>query len=223
MANITADKLRSDVIDRMDNAVLKGEVADTLRTKLISPNRLLHAVNQAYLQFVKSADPAALQQLSSSTTPEVEAVSGDGSLNVYKWPAGAFQERIDGGIISVTLDGIEFNLAESTPLQSVRMQASSSFYGPTQKVFSFNLEQKRLYAPSEVAMQARVISAPERITSLSPNPSAGENNQLLIDEVYLETISLLAMSEMTKASINPNNLGILGQDGAARVSPTVQE
>lgn len=217
MPNITGDVVKSDIIDRMDNAVLKGELSDTLRTKLISPNRLLHAVNQAYLQFAKQADPAALQQLTSSVSPTVEKTSGDGSLNIYTWPSAAFQERVDGGIVSVDLDGVEFALMESAPLQSVRMQASSAFYGATQKVFSFSLEQKRLYVPAGVTVSTRVISAPDKIDTLNSAPDAGETNELLIDEVYLETISLMAMSEMTKASLNPNNLGILGQDGAARV------
>lgn len=219
MANITSQILAADIIDRMDNSVLNGEVADPLRQKLVAPTRLLQAINLAYIIFVSKSDPAALHQLAASVLLPADEQSSPtvNGLKTYEWPITAFQERVDGGILNVTLDGVEFSLNEATPLSSVRMQCSSILYGTAQPIYAYDLKQKRIYAPKDVIIKTRVISTPAKITALDampaePTPGDLAARTLYIDEAYLATVSLLAHKELLKGTENPNNLGIIAQD-----------
>lgn len=222
MANIQSYKLAADVIDRLDNAVLSGQVNDAMRRKLIAPVRILHSINQAYLIFVSKSDPAALHQLSGIVPLVADTnIPASGNLSTYTWPATAFQERIDGGIINIILNDREYLLEEATPLQSVRMQAKSVYYGDSQEVFAYDLQQKRVYAPSALTVKARVITTPEALTTIENVPVPGPTDvvELKIDEVYMETISLLATRELLKAGENPDNIGIIAQDNPVTLQP----
>lgn len=164
MANILIENLKSDIQDRADNAVLGAQISDAMRQKLITTKRLNRAMSQAYFLFVKDADAAALQQLTANIgLTEDPATPSIRNLKTYLWPSSAYQERIDGGIVNLKLDGQERLMREQTPLESVRMQADNAFYGGTQKVFAVDQQQKRIYIPKDVVSSARIIRTPQVI------------------------------------------------------------
>lgn len=199
MANIKAIDLKYDILDRLDNAVIGAQIPDVMRKKLQSDLRIQRAISMAYLEFARDADVKALSGLTEVTSPVADATVGTNgvtdNLKTFSWPAAAFQERNDGGIVNVILDEYEYALNEATPLSSVRQQAASTFYGDKQRVFAFDLERKRLYAPSGLTVKTRIVKTPAEITAIEAA------TELLVDSSYTETLSGLALRELLRVGM----------------------
>ena len=212
MANIRIETLKSDIQDRADNSVLGQQISDAMRQKLITTKRLNRAMTQAYFLFVKDADAAALQQLTAhisleedTNTPVVEA------LKTYIWPESAYQERIDGGIVNLKLDGQERLMREQTPLESVRMQAGNVFYGGPQRVFAVDQQQKRIYIPEDVVASARIIRTPQIILEetegfIEVESYAGAGTPLSVDVTVDGTTENELFSAATSNEVTAANL-----------------
>lgn len=207
MPNINAQDLKFDILDRLDSSVLVQELSDSIRKKLSGDLRLVRAINLANLEFARDADTKALSQLVNIVLPTADPNIGasgvvDG-MTTYVWPTDAFQERNDGGVVNVILNDYEYSLEEASPLNSVRMQAASTFYGNGQKVFAYDLPRKRLYAPSGLTVETRIIKIPAEITSveatrLDTDGVTTIDNDLPVDKSYTETLSVLALKELLR-------------------------
>lgn len=168
MANLLLADIKADVLDRMDNSVLSGSMSEANRTKLSATKRLNNAIREAFAQFVISADLKAISQMiefvSLVESTDITDVEG---ASTYDWPLRAYQERADGGLVSVIINGQERQARESTPIESLRMQANNSFYGTAQKVFTLDPANRRVYAPSGVTARARIVAEPNQVLAIA--------------------------------------------------------
>lgn len=209
MPNIDISLLRSDVLDRMDNLVAGEQLPEKLRQKLKSNKRVSRAMNQALILFVRDADRATVSGFARKVILQPDTQIGlmnDGVVNnvtTYLWPDDSFEERVDGGLVKIIQDEEEryFDRLNNTDLESVRYIAQSSFYGPSHKVFHVDLEGKRIYAPSDVTMAARIITTPDSINDDDEYGAAGAS-ELPISDTFSQTLSEIALQELIKMGTN---------------------
>lgn len=229
MPNINIPLLRADVLDRLDNTVIGQQLPEVLRQKLISTPRVTRALNQALILFVRDADPSTLQKFQSLVS--LQADSGIGTSGVvnnvttYQWPSEAFTARSDGGLLKVILNGEEkyYDQTTNTSLESVRSQASNSLYGATQPVVHVDLLSKRIYVPSAVTVEARVITEPHQLTDSDTYGSdAGAPSDIPISDSFAQTLSELATQELIKMTQNYANRQRVINDTASQASPQTE-
>lgn len=165
MANYKISEFRSDILDRLDNAVGSGQISEAIRQKLQAPNRVLRAMSQAYYLYARQAEASILNGIIQrvALVEDVNTPPKDG-LKTYLWPENAYSERVlDNGVVSLELNGHDRLRRETSALESVRMQSANDFYGESQEVFAIDQDQKRIYIPSDVVAAAKIIRTPQRI------------------------------------------------------------
>lgn len=195
MANISAQTLHDDVLDRIDDAVLGGLISPVLQQKLPSSARIIQSINVAYMEFAIKADHANLTGLQTNVTlvasiNDISTPASTDGISTYEWPANALVDRTDGGLVNLMIDGSVKLPSESIPLPSLRMQATSSFYSQDNKLFHVGLEQRRIFGINITTLIARIIQIPTLIVSVADN--------LLINSAFTDALSTLAFQDLIK-------------------------
>lgn len=199
MANINIKILRDDVKDRLDNEVLTGSLPENLKKKAVSIKRITKSINNALSLFVSGADPSAIAEL--ITTQALVSPAIQGNLSVYNWPTASFTARPNGGLLKVVVNGIEmdFNPNTNPPLEGLRYQAGSSFYGDSFTNFHVDLMAKRVYAPKSATVGVVFVSTPLEVTD-------GNTYNLLatlpINDIYYGAFSDLVVMDVKKSLLN---------------------
>lgn len=124
---------------------------------------MAYAMNQALLAFSRDADPATLLEFHRNV--DLQEATNNNSVSVYDWPKTAYEERPDGGLVLLQLDGEDFyyDPTVNSRLDTVKEMAQNPFYGDNHPVYHVDLTSKRIYVPEGSNVKARIITEPGRI------------------------------------------------------------
>jgi hypothetical protein len=203
MANINISTLRDEVLDRLDNSVVAQAMNENIRQKLHATGRVTRAMNMALLLFVKNGAANSIAEFIK--TKELVPLSTPFELSYHDFPGDMFQERIYGGMLTITLDGEDFEVTpeNNMSIESIRYQAESALYGSDYKGFSINERTQRIYVPEGVNATLHYVAYPETITATDTYPgNTDAPSELPINQSFLEPIATLTFSELLAMGTN---------------------
>lgn len=225
MADINIEKLRADILDRMDNSVLIERLSEGIRVKLESETRVTRAINQAFLAFVQGADPSRIPKLISIVTPSIDSGVGEDGIDgvadgvaTYDWPENAFPERQMGGVLKIILNGTEYNVNEddAVALESLRYYASSPFFESDYEAYAIDLPMKRIYVLEDVDLQTRIVEEPEQVAD-DDTYGSDSTSTLPVSESFFSNISQQALGELVRMAAD------MGADRSGREQQAARE
>lgn len=209
MPDISVSDLRDEVLDRLDNLMLTGQINETIRQKIKGITRVTRSMNYALDYFVRVSAPESVSGLIEIVSLAADTNVGDdgvqSGVKTWLWPAKAFQDREDGGLLTIILDEREYPARsdEIVPINTLRMMANNVFY-KDQCARSFNIDpaMARIYTGSGATAKARIIGEPfdmndtdQYVDGSDPVPTV-----IPIQDTYLPDIAAIAVRHLLEVA-----------------------
>lgn len=198
MPTLSYLEVESDIQDRLQRLVDNGHITESERQLLISPSRIVESTNAGLLLFCLQADPAAHSDLVSVVT--LSSADTFNGVAGFEYPATAYTERADRGILSVIVAGNELGREEMVSYNTVEQRSNSSFYTGNKSIsYNLNDSKKRIYAPSNFVVKAKIFLRP-----VGPTVSDILTYDFKIDSIYRNVLVNIIMERLV-GGITPSS------------------